>query len=816
MVSRPAPSPDVHDPALQAAERACTRIAPVWPLDRSIAVNPFWPQVDRPFAQVAAELNALSGSRQLMPRAWYRERVQAGQIRPEHLQAAIDRAGADCSVASLEALLTQAEPDPPVRARMVDVVDATRDPAREAEWRNVVVRSISQLCASVFDQTQAAVRPGGSQGLFARWRQSAAADLEPILLMGLRGYRQAVRELPDTPHELIPQALDALAVRPEQHELYLTTLLLDVNGWASWCAWLRFDAELRGDTDHTLLELLAVRLAWEWILLQTGDARLASRWRHAMAAWPDADAQARAAHERDWLLQDALEIAWQERVFGELPRTFSRTEPQQAPAVQAAFCIDVRSEVFRRALEAQDPSIETIGFAGFFGVPLEYAPVGSEHRRALLPGLLAPSVAVTDTGVPDTLAEQRRRHLDRWSAFKAFKTGSVSSFAFVDAIGPLFAGRLILDSLHRPRAAARPERAGLGADQHAHRKPRLTHTTAGEPLDAKARTDLALGILRGMGLTRRHGRLIALLGHGSQTRNNPHAAGLDCGACCGQAGDVNARAAAALLNRDDVRQGLSERGLPLPDTTWFVAGLHDTTTDQITLFDLDEVPDSHADDLRQLTAWLDAAGAATRRERAPRLGLPGRDDRALHRAVRSRATDWAQVQPEWGLADNCAFIIAPRWRTRDLDLQGRAFLHDYHHRDDPDHAILEGILTAPMIVTHWINLQYYASTVDNARYGSGNKVLHNVVGGHIGVFEGNGGDLRIGLPRQCLHDGERWVHTPQRLSVLVEAPRQAISGIIERHDTVRHLVDNGWVHLFQLDPSQGQVHAWRDGGWTRA
>ncbi len=63
-------------------------------------------------------------------------------------------------------------------------------------------------------------------------------------------------------------------------------------------------------------------------------------------------------------------------------------------------------------------------------------------------------------------------------------------------------------------------------------------------------------------------------------------------------------------------------------------------------------------------------------------------------------------------------------------------------------------MTAPMVVTNWINLQYHASTVDNRRYGSGNKVLHNVVGGRLGVFEGNGGDLRIGLPLQSLHDGQ--------------------------------------------------------------
>ena len=101
-----------------------------------------------------------------------------------------------------------------------------------------------------------------------------------------------------------------------------------------------------------------------------------------------------------------------------------------------------------------------------------------------------------------------------------------------------------------------------------------------------------------------------------------------------------------------------------------------------------------------------------------------------------------------------------------------------------------------MLVTHWINWQYLSSTCDPKRLGSGNKVLQNVVGGHIGVFEGNGGDLRIGLSKQSLHDGKQWVHDPVRLTVVVDAPGQAIENILAKHAVVRHLVDHGWLHLW--------------------
>ena len=171
----------------------------------------------------------------------------------------------------------------------------------------------------------------------------------------------------------------------------------------------------------------------------------------------------------------------------------------------------------------------------------------------------------------------------------------------------------------------------------------------------------------------------------------------------------------------------------------------------------------------------------------------------LAKAVKRRANDWAQTRPEWGLANNAAFIVAPRSRTRGVDLGGRCFLHEYDHHRDLDGGLLEQIMTAPMIVTHWINMQYYASTVDNKRYGSGNKTLHNVVGNRLGVFEGNGGDLRIGLAWQSVHDGEKWCHDPLRLTVVIDAPRAAIDRVIAKHDMVNRLLVNQWLYLARFD-----------------
>ncbi|MFO0905545.1 MAG: DUF2309 domain-containing protein [Pirellulales bacterium] len=806
----------------KAIDAACARIAPTWPLDRFIAVNPLWGFVEQPLPQVSAKLASLSGSRFLMPRSWYRERWEAGDFEPRHLEQAIARAGADCNVDDLIGVLVSPDVQAPRRALVTDVMDARRDTVHGMAWCDFVAHSVSQLCAAYFDEGQAKIGPDRQGGLYPSWRRSAAHDWSPMLLMGFSAYRETVKRLPESPETLIRLALEELEVPVPEHESYLTSLLLRMNGWASWCAYRRWQARLAGGDDDQIVHLLAVRLAWEWLLFRgLSEEDCVERWRAAIVAWPALDRAAEASQARDWLLQSALEIAYQESVCRGLTGSgrASSSEASVGVSVQAAFCIDVRSEVFRRALEGASSSIQTLGFAGFFGLPIEYRALGAAAARPQLPGLLAPSLCASDVcqegdAATETLAAKRRGRIDFGRSWKQLRSTAVSTFSFVEALGLMSAFELVGNSLGKLRPVPHPETAGLLPAERGRLKPQLVGTRDGRPLTLEARVNLAAGVLRGMSLTRNFARLIVLLGHGSDSVNNPHAAGLDCGACCGQTGEVNARALAAVLNDAEVRGALVERGIELPPSTRFLAGLHHTTTDDVSLFDLDALPASHEPDLNALRTALQEAGRRARAERAGELGLAGCSDAELADAVRARSKGWSEVRPEWGLANNAAFIVAPRERTRGLNLAGRSFLHEYRWEDDAGFGVLELIMTAPMIVTHWINFQYYASTVDNRRYGSGNKVLHNVVGGHLGVFEGNGGDLRIGLSLQSLHDGRRWVHTPLRISVFIDAPRDAMDAIIAKHALVRRLIDNQWIYLFQIDPVEQRIYAREKNGWT--
>ncbi|MDE2317152.1 MAG: DUF2309 family protein, partial [Xanthomonadaceae bacterium] len=397
-----------------------------------------------------------------------------------------------------------------------------------------------------------------------------------------------------------------------------------------------------------------------------------------------------------------------------------------------------------------------------------------------------------------SIAARRRWRLRAAGGWRWFKLAAVSSFTFVESLGWLFAGKLVADSLGFTRPESNPVKRGIDPAVAARLTPDIAPSQSGgqaSGMTLEARVRLAEGALRGMSLHPHVARLVLLAGHGASSVNNPHASGLDCGACGGHSGEANARVAAAVLNDPQVRKALNARGIGIPGDTWFLGALHDTTTDHVTLFDQDEVPATHAEELARLRAALAEAGRLARQERAATLTL--HDERPLDAQIMARSKDWSEVRPEWGLAGCAAYIIAPRRRTAGLDLGGRAFLNSYDWKHDADFAMLESIMTGPMIVGTWINLQYYGSAVDNRTFGSGNKTLHNVVG-RLGVLEGSGGDLRTGLPWQSVHDGVRLIHEPLRLSVFIAAPVDAIDAILARHESVRQLFDHGWAHLFAM------------------
>ena len=761
--TEPAIVPDI----LKSADAATRAIPPAFPLDGSVAVNCFLGQAEEDVACASARLARVAGVRITQRRADYAAKIAEGRITDDDLSAALSDSTSPLKPADLAALKAALDAES-AAPKALPTVAHLATTASDTDWPAVIARSFGLWAAGHFDRGQAFWTPAPGLGAFAAWRAWATNDLTPEIA-GLNGFCAHVAAAPDTADRAIVRAASALGLDGHSAETAFHRLLMDLGGWSQHARWLLWQAELYDGTDETLTDLLAIRLIWEEALL---------------AQFPDVVAQwgkTAAAHAEpvsptpdqviDTILQNAAERAYQRRLSGAL------SAPERVntrPAVQAAFCIDVRSEVFRRAFEAQSPEIETIGFAGFFGLPLKHKAQGTDLERPHLPALLTPSITTASHG--DEASEQEFRIAARATrAWGRFRQAAVSSFAFVEAAGLLYGWKLVKDALGLQAKGLEPDPA--------------PHVVGGLTPDQKA--DAAAAVLRAMSLAKGHARLVLLLGHGAQMANNPHESAYHCGACAGQTGEVSSRMLAQLLNDPETRAGLAERGIDLPDDTVFLAGLHDTVTDDVTVYRDMPVKD-HEADIVQARKWLKAASGMARAERA--LSLPG----ATAQTVARRAVNWAEVRPEWGLAGCAGFVAAPRGVTAGADLQGRAFLHTYDWKGDADFATLELILTAPVVVASWISLQYYGSTVAPEAFGGGNKLIHNVVGG-IGVVQGNGGILRPGLPWQTLHDGETLMHEPLRLSVMIEAPHEAITGILARHPEVRALFDNGWLHLFALE-----------------
>jgi len=752
---------------LKAAEAAARAIPPAFPLEGTVAVNPFLGQTGEDMAHAGARLARAAGVQITQDRATYAKAVADGKVTDADLEAALEASTSTLKPADLNTLkasLTQTVAAPQA---LPTIADLATDHSG-IDWPAVIARSFGLWAAGHFDRGQAFWTPAPGLGALAAWQAWATNDMTPEIA-GLDGFCAHVAAAPDTADRAILRAANAIGLTEEAAETAFHRLLLELGGWSQHARWLLWQAELQEETDTTMTDLLAIRLIWEEALLAHYPA-VADAWKdtvmaHAEPATPSADLVI------DEILQTACERAYQRELCSAVK---APKQGSDRPALQAAFCIDVRSEVFRRAIEAQSPDIETIGFAGFFGLPLSHQAQGSDIEKSHMPVLLVPSVKTTSAQDEET--EQEVRITARAKrAWGRFRQAAVSSFAFVESAGPAYSVKLIKDALGIGNEGLKPEPA--------------PHVVGGLTTEQKVGT--AAAVLRAMSMTTGHARLILLVGHGAQVTNNPHESAYHCGACAGQTGEVSSRLLAQLLNDPETRAGLPGEGIQVPEDTFFLAGLHDTVTDEITLYK-DVEPGEHKADIAQAEEWLKGAGKMARAERAMRL--PG----ASENSIAQRAVNWAEIRPEWGLAGCAGFVAAPRGITSDANLKGRTFLHNYNWQDDEGFATLELIITAPVVVASWINLQYYGSAVAPKAFGGGNKLIHNVVGG-IGVVQGNGGILRPGLPWQTIHDGDKLMHEPLRLTVMIEAPKDAIIDILSRHPEVRALFDNGWLHLFALE-----------------
>ena len=509
--------------------------------------------------------------------------------------------------------------------------------------------------------------------------------------------------------------------------------------------------------------------------------------------------KARELYEVYRLWQESFEWSYYDEVLKGL-QLATPAAPKKA-SFQAVFCIDDREGSLRRYLEKNAPACETFSTAGFFNMPIYFQP---EHGKFLTKSCPGPAIG---THLIQEHESQKRHK-------KELHFNKVTDSFFGGWLATPTLGFWSAIQLGWSILFPRPSASMVSSFKHMDKDGFLSIESTGETQDelkvgftTAEMVERVQGLLKGIGLIDNFAALVYFVGHGASSSNNTHYAGYDCGACSGRAGSVNARIAAYMANKPEVRQGLKEKGIIIPEETQFLGGLHDTTRDEIAFFDEHIVSKANQASHTQNKITFDTSLDENAKERSRRFVYTDSNQtaKAVHEKVKERSLCLFEPRPEWNHATNSLCIIGERASNKHLFLDRRAFFNSYNYRIDESGAILLGILNAVAPVCGGINLEYYFSRVDNYRLGAGSKLPHNVMG-LIGVANGMDGDLRPGLPMQMVN-----IHDPLRLLVTIEHFPQEVLRIMQINPATYKWFLKSWIHLAVIHPETKALFLFKNG-----
>ncbi|MGE3610084.1 MAG: putative inorganic carbon transporter subunit DabA [Bacteriovoracaceae bacterium] len=491
--------------------------------------------------------------------------------------------------------------------------------------------------------------------------------------------------------------------------------------------------------------------------------------------------------------REALQAIVNHRPASDLPQT---------PYAQVLFCIDDREESIRRHLEEIDRELITYGVVGFFGIDMKFSSLKSSRLIAQCPPVIVPSRVIKE--IP-----KNQKDGSVFLKYNQMRGGSDLSLYYMSRT--LFRG--FLSTLFLGVASIPPMFLQVFFPKHSKMLKRglfnlvtpepetemaIEQTTEGYGYSKTEMANIVETILRMCGFKEPYSPLVVLIGHGSSSNNNPFRQAYGCGACGGNAGVPNSRAFVKMANDPEVRVELKKLGLNIPDETYFVSGFHDTCTDEIHFFDLEQLPAKDMGDFTKLRKSLNEAAKLNAFERCQRFASFDQSksaDEALQH-VRERAEDLAQPRPEYGHSTNSLAIVAKRNLTKGLFLNRRSFLITYDWQLDPDGKVLTQVVLGSIPVCVNINMDYYFSCVDNENFGCGSKLPLNLTS-LLGVMTGSSSDLRIGLARQMVE-----IHEPIRNMTIIEAPLARVKAVFDGHPRLTKILYHHWMRLCVYDPEQ--------------
>lgn len=662
-------------------------------------------------------------------------------------------------------------------------------------------RIISKWLAAFMDEGLAEWEmPNKNEGFYSAWRKLAVYDNDMPKI--------AIGDIPKTKGAALTQLMNGYSEM--DFTKIFTWHLAALPGWTGYINHRNtYDSQWQQEYAITIEDYLAVRL---WVAKKI-DAEIYPEDRDT------SENSALSTLQHIWLK------AWEKSYQKELIKTLDNQQrcskkpkkEEQVPDAQLVFCIDTRSELIRRHVENKG-HYETFGYAGFFGIAMDYEDLEAGVVRKSCPPILNSAYHVSeisqDNHIEKVQAYRRKNETLKFKEYflKRMKNMLPSAFGYVEGSGFFYGMSIIARTLFPGFLYQYNKKSTSGYEFIC--EPQIKNTFITEqsqldiPLEEKVAIVKAAFDLMGWG---KLAPLVLFIGHGSHSANNPFGSSLDCGACAASPGRHNARMLAKIANILEVRQALKENhNIEILDSTIFIGGEHNTTTDEIMLFD-SEIPESHRNRLQKLKLNLIETQKTATQER---LATAHKSVTAAHK----KANNWGETRPEWGLARNAGFIVGPRELTKYDNLDGRCFLHSYNWAKDKSGEALEAIMQGPMVVAQWINNHYYFSTVDNEVFGGGSKITHNIIG-KFGVVQGNGGDLKMGLPLQSVRETDQEMyHQPLRLSVVIQAPISRVSEILLRNEHLRNLLDNEWIYLMVMNPlDTNKIHHYQKNfNWVSA
>lgn len=765
-------------------QEATKKIAPQWSLENFIAVNPYLGYDGLHFHETAKLFAERSTIKMTLPLSYYLNQYENGTITKQDIEQALVENGQFITV---DEFLIQSAQESETKEKLKNLVTLTDffEGKTKLNLSDIMINSISNWSSSYFDKSLSIwKKKKETDSLFTDWKLEAEIDLTPEIL-GLKNFRKVVKTIPNNEDEALEFIVNKLKLNLLDTEAYFHTLLLKTIGWSSFIAGQDWHDNLYHSKSNLLSSFLITLLTYEYAIYEIfGNEKELFEWHKKTKKISELNKSSNNNKlNLELIFQDAFDHQNERKLVSKINKKQRKSKSPKKSKAQAVFCIDVRSEIIRRNIEHHDSEIETIGFAGFFGFPIKYSSSSSLNENHQCPALIPSQFEVKDE-VEENLLVKAKSKNQLFITWKKFRSGAVSTFSYVSSFGLFYLFKLLRNSFKNQI-------------RNSEESNNIKHNLSLDLSDISLEDKIALAknSLTAMGIKDSLSPFVFIIGHSSKSTNNPHASGLECGACGGHSGEINAKTAAQILNEPLVRDGLKNNGIEIPNNTIFVAGLHNTINDEITLFYNKNESSKINTEIEQIQKTFSKASIATRTERLTRFN----GDISTHeKELLNREKDWSQTRPEWGLAGCNSFIVGAREHTMGINLNGESFLHNYNWKTDADFKILETIMTAPMVVTSWINLQYYASVTDNIHFGAGNKTLHNVAAG-IGVIEGASGDLRIGLPLQSVHDGNNFQHSPNRLNVVIQAPDVVINSILQKHPNIKNLFDNAWLSLFSMN-----------------